>query len=113
MNARKRKVSINAGAVMCAAAFFLLCQPHPVLPQALFYQGKTITVIAGQEPGGLGDLRLKSILPYFKKHIPGQPNILTEYMPGGGGLTASGRDRAALMGTAAPDGAAAIYRHRR
>jgi hypothetical protein len=31
---------------MCASAFFLLCQPHPVLPQALFYQGKTITVIA-------------------------------------------------------------------
>jgi hypothetical protein len=30
---------------MCASAFFLLCQPHPVLPQALFYQGKTITVI--------------------------------------------------------------------
>ena len=48
MNAGKRKVGINAGAVMCVSAFFLLCQPHPVLPQALFYQGKTITVIAGQ-----------------------------------------------------------------
>jgi hypothetical protein len=55
---------------MCASAFFLLCQAHPVLPQALFYQGKTIMVIAGQEPGGLGDLRLKSTLPYLKKHIP-------------------------------------------
>jgi hypothetical protein len=29
-------------------------------------------------------LRLKSILPYLKKHIPGQPNIVTEYMSGGG-----------------------------
>jgi hypothetical protein len=56
VNAGKRKVGINAGAVMCVSAFFLLCQPHPVLRQALFYQGKTITVIAGQEPGGLGDL---------------------------------------------------------
>jgi tripartite-type tricarboxylate transporter receptor subunit TctC len=89
VNAGKRKVDINAAAVMCASAFFLLCQPHPVLPQALFYQGKTITVIAGQEPGGLGDLRLKSILPYLKKHIPGQPNIVTEYMPGGGGRKAA------------------------
>lgn len=100
MNAGKRKVSINAGAVMCASAFFLLCQPHPVLPQAPFYQGKTITVIAGQEPGGLGDLRLKSILPYFKKHIPGQPNIVTEYMPGGGGRKAANH----IYRTARPDG---------
>jgi tripartite-type tricarboxylate transporter receptor subunit TctC len=85
---------------MCAAAFFLLCQPHPVLPQAPFYQGKTITVIAGQEPGGLGDLRLKSILPYLKKHIPGQPHIVTEYMPGGGGRKAANY----IYRTARPDG---------
>ncbi len=85
MNARRRKVTIRAGAVICVLALFLLCQPPPALPQAPFYQGKTITVIAGQEPGGLGDLRLKSILPYLKKHIPGQPNIVPEYMPGGGG----------------------------
>ena len=76
VNAGKRKVGINAGAVMCASAFFYAAAL--VLAQAPFYQGKTITVIAGQEPGGLGDLRLKSILPYFKKHIPGQPNIVTE-----------------------------------
>ena len=85
MNATRLKVSIRAGAFMCASALFLLCQPHAALPQAPFYQGKTITVIAGQEPGGLGDLRLKSILPYLKKHIPGQPSIVVEYMPGGGG----------------------------
>jgi tripartite-type tricarboxylate transporter receptor subunit TctC len=100
VNAGKGKVRINAGAVICASAFFLLCQPHPVLPQALFYQGKTITVIAGQEPGGLGDLRLKSILPYLKKHIPGQPNIVTEYMPGGGGRKAANY----IYRTARPDG---------
>jgi hypothetical protein len=70
------------------------------LAQAPFYQGKTITVIAGQEPGGLGDLRLKSILPYFKKHIPGQPNIVTEYMPGGGGRKAANY----IYRTARPDG---------
>jgi tripartite-type tricarboxylate transporter receptor subunit TctC len=100
MDTGKRRVSIRAGAVMCASAFFLLCRPHPVLPQALFYQGKTITVIAGQEPGGLGDLRLKSILPYLKKHIPGQPNIVTEYMPGGGGRKAANY----IYRSARPDG---------
>jgi hypothetical protein len=57
--------------------------PVAALPQALFYQGKTITVLSGQDPGGLGDLRLKAILPHLKRHIPGQPNIVPEYMPGG------------------------------
>jgi tripartite-type tricarboxylate transporter receptor subunit TctC len=100
MNARRRKVTIRPGAVICVLALFLLCQPPPALPQAPFYQGKTITVIAGQEPGGLGDLRLKSILPYLKKHIPGQPNIVPEYMPGGGGRKAANY----IYRTARPDG---------
>src|SRR5918999_4327546 len=89
MKARRRKLDIRAGAVLWASAFFFLCQPARALSQALFYQGKTITVISGQEPGGLGDSRLKAILPYLKKHIPGRPNIVPEYMPGGGGRKAA------------------------
>ena len=78
MKASKCKLDVRAGAVMWAT----LCI---FLGQQFFYQGKTITVISGREPGGLGDLRHRAILPYLKKHIPGQPNIVTEYMPGGGG----------------------------
>ena len=100
MNARRVKVCIRAGAVICGSALFLLCQARPAMTQAPFYQGKTITVIAGQEPGGLGDLRLKSILPYLKKHIPGQPNIVPEYMPGGGGRKAANY----IYRSARPDG---------
>jgi hypothetical protein len=99
MKAVKRKFAIG-GAVLWASAFFFLCQPAPGLPQAVFYQDKTITVISGQEPGGLGDLRLKAMLPYLKKHIPGQPNILPEYMPGGGGRKAANY----IYRTARPDG---------
>jgi tripartite-type tricarboxylate transporter receptor subunit TctC len=100
MKVTKRRLDIRAGALLWAAAFFLLCQPASVLSQAQFYQGKTITVISGQEPGGLGDLRLKAILPYLKKHIPGQPNIVPEYMPGGGGRKAANY----IYRTARPDG---------
>jgi len=89
MKAGSRKLAVRAGAVTWATACLFLCQPGPVLPQSLFYQGKIVTVISGQEPGGLGDLRLKAILPYLKKHIPGQPNIVPEYMPGGGGRKAA------------------------
>ena len=45
-------------------------------------------------------MRLKSILPYLKKHIPGQPNIVVEYMPGGGGRKAANY----IYRTARPDG---------
>jgi len=101
MKARNRKLNLGGGAAIWLSACFLLCQPHAALAsQAPFYQGKTITVIAGQEPGGLGDLRLKAILPYLKKHIPGQPNIVAEYMPGGGGRKAANY----IYRNARPDG---------
>ena len=76
MKAGSRKLAVRAGAVKWATACFFFCQAAPVLPQALFYQGKIVTVISGQEPGGTGDMRLKALLPYLKKHIPGQPNLL-------------------------------------
>jgi tripartite-type tricarboxylate transporter receptor subunit TctC len=100
MKARKHKPDIRTGAVMWVWACFFLCQPAHVSPQALFYQSKTLTVISGQEPGGLGDQRLKAILPYLKKHIPGQPNIVPEYMPGGGGRKAANH----IYRTAGADG---------
>jgi len=53
--------------------------------QAPFYQGKTITIIAGTAPGGIGDNRVKSMVPYLRKFIPGGPSIVVEYMDGGGG----------------------------
>jgi tripartite-type tricarboxylate transporter receptor subunit TctC len=99
MKATKRKLDIRGG-VLWASAVFFLCLPAPALPQTVFYQAKTITVISGQEPGGLGDLRLKAMLPYLKKHIPGQPNILPEYIPGGGGRKAANY----IYRTARPDG---------
>ena len=53
--------------------------------QASFYQGKTITVVAGTAPGGIGDARVKSLIPFLRKYIPGSPTIVVEYMDGGGG----------------------------
>lgn len=57
----------------------------PAFAQTPFYQGKTITVIATTAPGGTGDLRVKALLPTLRKHIPGNPTMVIEYMEGGGG----------------------------
>ncbi|MBM4261451.1 MAG: hypothetical protein FJ145_08470 [Deltaproteobacteria bacterium] len=68
--------------------------------QAPFYQGKTITLIQGGEAGGTGDMRVKAVVPFLRKHIPGNPNILLEYMPGAGGRKAGNY----LFASARPDG---------
>lgn len=53
-----------------------------------FYQGKTITMIRGGEPGGSGDLQARALIPYLKKHLPGNPNIIIQNMPGAAGMKA-------------------------
>jgi tripartite-type tricarboxylate transporter receptor subunit TctC len=65
-----------------------------------FYQGKTITVIQSGEPGGSGDLRTKSVIAALSKQIPGNPTIIMQYMPGGGGLKAANH----MFRNARPDG---------
>lgn len=57
----------------------------PAFSQAPFYQGKTITVINGNAPGGTADMRMRAMLPFLKKHIPGEPTVVAEFMDGGGG----------------------------
>jgi tripartite-type tricarboxylate transporter receptor subunit TctC len=63
----------------------------PAFAQAPFYQGKTITLIVGAGPGGMGDLRARALVSVLAKHIPGNPTITFQYMPGGGGRTAANR----------------------
>ena len=69
-----------------ASLFFL---PASGLSQFPFYQGKTITVIQGREPGGTGDLRVKAVASFLPRYISGNPTVVNEYMPGAGGRKAA------------------------
>lgn len=67
-------------------AAVLVCLSSTVaFAQAPFYQGKTITVIATTSAGGTGDMRVRAVVPFLRKHIPGNPTVVVEYMDGGGG----------------------------
>ena len=57
--------------------------------QSDFYKGKTITVVQIVDAGGTGDLRRKALFPFLQKYIPGNPTIVSDYMPGGGGRKAA------------------------
>lgn len=81
------------------AVSFLSFGSH-VGAQSPYYQGKTIKLIQGRNPGGSGDIRSRAVMPFLSKYIPGNPNVVSEYMPGGGGRKAANY----LFRTARPDG---------
>jgi tripartite-type tricarboxylate transporter receptor subunit TctC len=54
-----------------------------------FYKGKTVTLIAGYSAGGGFDLYSRVMANYLGKHIPGQPRLVVQNMPGAGSLRAA------------------------
>jgi tripartite-type tricarboxylate transporter receptor subunit TctC len=87
-------------AALALGALWICLFPTSVFSQAPFYAGKTIIMIQGREPGGLGDNRVRAAIPFLKKYIPGNPTIVSEYMPGGGGRKATNH----IYRVARPDG---------
>ncbi len=53
-----------------------------------FYKGKTIQVLVGFGPGGGYDLYARTLARYMGKHIPGNPTMVPQNMPGAGGVKA-------------------------
>jgi tripartite-type tricarboxylate transporter receptor subunit TctC len=89
-----RAQSLVAVVVVAAAG---ACQP--ALAQE-FYRGKTLTLFAGQPPGGGIDSEMRLVAHYLGKFIPGEPNIVARNMPGAGGMVLGNH----LYNVAKPDG---------
>lgn len=53
------------------------------------YAGETLTILIGHPPGGSYDLYAQLAAEHFGDFIPGNPNVIVQYMPGGGGLRAA------------------------
>ncbi len=52
-----------------------------------FYKTHTLTILVGSAVGGGYDLYSRVLVRYWGKHIPGNPNIVVENMPGANGVT--------------------------
>src|SRR3974390_2806703 len=76
------------------------CAPATVLVLALaqgayaagvadFYSGRTVTVLVGHSAGGGYDLYARMLARFLGRHVPGQPGIVVQNMPGAGGLRAA------------------------
>src|SRR5258708_36324094 len=73
---------------------------EPIFAQANFYQGKTLKVIVGSAPGGGYDQWARLMAQHIGKHIPGNPTVIVQNMPGAGGAVAANY----IYGIAKPDG---------
>jgi len=91
---------ISTQVLLAALILFFLVAPESALPQTPFYQGKTVTIVQGRDPGGTGDMRVRAMLLFLQKYIPGNPTIVNEYMPGGGSRKAANH----VYRSARPDG---------
>ncbi len=95
----RRQMFSRAGittALFAAVSLF----PGQANSQDNFYAGKTVTLIATTSAGGTGDLRVKAMVPFLKKHIPGNPTVAIQYMEGGGGRKGANH----VFNNAKPDG---------
>jgi tripartite-type tricarboxylate transporter receptor subunit TctC len=65
-----------------------------------FYKGKTIRIVVGYAAGGGFDTYSRMIGRHLGKHVPGNPSVIVENMPGAGGLITANH----LYNLAKPDG---------
>jgi tripartite-type tricarboxylate transporter receptor subunit TctC len=65
-----------------------------------FYRGKELRLVIGASVGGGYDIYARAIAKHLGGHIPGNPSIVPQDMPAGGGLAAANH----IYNVASPDG---------
>jgi tripartite-type tricarboxylate transporter receptor subunit TctC len=96
-------------ACLVAVAMVAAGSAAPVAAQGVadFYKDKTIAIVMGTGPGGSFDLYGRTIAEHLSRHIPGNPTIIVEHMPGAGGVIAGNH----IYGPAPQDGTKVLLSH--
>ena len=83
---------MRAKSSLCAAALVIpltLCFPALSRADDDFYKGKSINFIIGTAPGGGYDAYSRLIARHIGKHLPAQPSVVPQNMPGAAGIRAA------------------------
>jgi tripartite-type tricarboxylate transporter receptor subunit TctC len=75
--------------------------------QEQFFKGKQIRIIVGLSTGGGYDRAARLVARHIGKHIPGNPDVLVQNMPGASSVTAANY----VWGVAKPDGLTLLAPH--
>jgi len=85
---------------LLVAAAFAMAMPVHAQSVADFYRGKQVILIIGASSGGGYDFQGRLLARHIGKHIPGNPSVVVQNMPGAGSLQATNH----LYNIAAKDG---------
>ncbi len=84
-----------------ALAAVALAAPHAYAQsEADFFRGKSINLGIPSDAGGGYDTYVRLLARHYQKHLPGNPNMVPQNVPGGGGLVQANR----LFNTEPKDG---------
>jgi len=78
---RRLRAALSA-TTLCLA----LAAPAAAQDPASFYRGKTVRIVVGFSPGGGYDIYARVLARYLGRHIPGNPTIVVQNMPGAASL---------------------------
>ncbi len=85
---------------MLATVAMLATAPFYGFAQTPLFQSKSVKIVVAGTPGGTADFRVRAVVPYLRKYLPGNPTVLLEFMDGSGGRKAANY----MYGNARPDG---------
>ena len=88
------RVFLASCVVLLASQAIVQAQQDP------FYKGKTIRIVVGFTSGGFYDRWSRLLARFVPKHLPGNPEMIVQNMPGAGGLIAANH----VYTVARPDG---------
>jgi tripartite-type tricarboxylate transporter receptor subunit TctC len=94
----KKKNMSRLGIALVAAAIF--AAPADAQSPAESLAGRNVTLIIGFGPGGGYDLWGRLVARHIGKHLPGNPTVVAQNMPGAGSYVAASH----IYGAAAKDG---------
>lgn len=85
---RRRSWAMIVGSLLGLSGALVL---SPVMAQeaALPWKNKPIQMVVGSAPGGGYDAFARIVAPHLGRHLPGQPTIVIQNMPGAGSLLAT------------------------
>jgi tripartite-type tricarboxylate transporter receptor subunit TctC len=74
------------GRIIVAIVLGVAWGARPSKAATPFYEGKTIRIVVATTPGGGFDAYSRTIARHIGRHIPGNPSLIVENMPGAGML---------------------------
>jgi tripartite-type tricarboxylate transporter receptor subunit TctC len=76
-------------ALSAGVTFGSACSPRPASTDAeARFRGQIVQIVVGRTAGGTYDLYTRAMSQHLGRHLPGNPKVVVENMPGAGGLLA-------------------------